>query len=72
MQKSQSNLTFLTNPASGDSDEVAMRRLTLTRMLIWAAREAREIDCMNSAEHVEFALDAIADCIQARRPSSTA
>ncbi|MEM9047272.1 MAG: hypothetical protein AAGC92_01015 [Pseudomonadota bacterium] len=49
-----------------------MRRLTLTRMLIWAAREAREIDCMNSAEHVEFALDAIADCIQARRPSSTA
>ncbi|MEM8739925.1 MAG: hypothetical protein AAGE13_00405 [Pseudomonadota bacterium] len=49
-----------------------MRRLTLTRMLIWAAREAREIDCMNSAQHVEFALDAIADCIQDTRNSGTA
>lgn len=43
-----------------------MRRLTLTRMLIWAAREAREIDCGSSAAHIDIALRAIADNIRER------
>ncbi|QDL91767.1 hypothetical protein FDP22_08230 [Paroceanicella profunda] len=44
--------------------DAAMRRLTLTRMLIWAAREAREIECVSSAEHLDRALGSIADCIR--------
>jgi hypothetical protein len=52
---------------AGNSDrvsETAMRRLTLTRMLIWAAREAREIECISSADHLDRALNSIADCIR--------
>lgn len=44
-----------------------MRRLTLTRMLIWAAREAREIDCREAADRLESALDAVGDCIRRHR-----
>ncbi|GIX12481.1 MAG: hypothetical protein KatS3mg118_0440 [Paracoccaceae bacterium] len=50
-----------------DSADLAMRRLTLTRMLIWAAREAREIDCREAADRLESALDAVGDCIRRHR-----
>jgi hypothetical protein len=53
-------------PLEGDELESAMRRLTLTRMLIWAAHEAREIDCFSSADHLDRALNSIADCIRDR------
>ncbi len=46
----------------------AMRRLTLTRMLIWAATEAEEIGCTASAHHLAAALRAIADQIGRRSP----
>jgi hypothetical protein len=47
--------------------DIALRRLTLTRMLIWAAREAREIDCPETADQVELALESIAESIRRQR-----
>ncbi|RMF37254.1 MAG: hypothetical protein D6754_09860 [Alphaproteobacteria bacterium] len=42
-----------------DSD--LKRRITLARMLSWAAREAREMDCGSSADHLELALSDLLD-----------
>jgi hypothetical protein len=38
-------------------------------MLIWAAREAREIECTTSAEHLDMALRSIGECIKERSAS---
>lgn len=57
------NASLRESEESTDED-TAMRRLTLTRMLVWAAQEARDIGCPRSAGHVELALDAIAVSIR--------
>lgn len=48
------------------ASEIAKRRLTLTRMLIWAAGEAREIGNAAAAERIEEALASMAAAIGER------
>lgn len=68
MKRALSGMSRMESQQDGDDPaETARRRLTLARMLIWAAQEAREIDLQLPAEHLDRAVGSIGDQIRDRQ-----